>query len=511
MKKGTITKWVKRIIIIGAVGVAAFVFLNPKPEAVVLRSTKADRGDIKIIVSGTGTVATTEARKEISTVTAKVKNIYYDEGDYVKEGAVIARLDDSDYAIQINNQKNTIAQAKISQGSTQRQIENLKIISTGEGFIRNLAIKEGSYVVTNSKVSDITIPNRYEITLQFLASTASRINVGDAADVFMLDSYSHIDGVVTYVGSEKSILSTGSNVVDVIITIEDPRYVLDGLKAEATIKTVSGIELTSSEPSYFESAKDSQILSGSTGKVVKLFVKDGQEIHVGDVIAELENEDLNDSVQNTDISIANLQQQLNYSQSKLSDYVIKSDISGTITSQNIKVGDWVQAGSIVSTISDMDTFEFKIPVDELEISKVKLDSPVSVTVEALEQTLNNPITGEVSKLPLEGVSAGGVTDYYVTIKIPYVDGLLIGMNADADIIIKESLNVVRIPIECVEKENGKYYVQIVEGSSGDKLTKREVEVGIKDSNYYEITSGLQEGEAVFVPEQGISGATFNMF
>ena len=208
-----------------------------------------------------------------------------------------------------------------------------------------------------------------------------------------------------------------------------------------------------------------------------------------------------------------MQQQLSHTQSKLSDYVIKASISGTITSQPIKKGDWVSAGTIFSTISDLDTFEFKVPVDELDISKVNLDSKVMVTLDALENTKDNPIVGKITKLPLEGVSNGGVTDYYVTVEIPYIEGLLIGMNADADITIKERLNVIRAPIECIDKDEGKYYAELLEeNASGDKSTRKvEVEVGIKDSNYYEIVSGVNIGDKLIVPEQGIIGGSFNMF
>ncbi len=511
MKKKAIKKWIKRIIIIAILGFLGYSLLKPRPHVINYRTVAADVGDIKVVISGAGTVETATSRNASSNVTAKITKLYYDEGDYVSKGTILARLDSKDYQMQINTQKNSIEQAKISKQASNRQVENLMVVSNGTGFIRNLTISEGSYLVTNSKVCEITVPNKYEITLQFLASNSSKISIGDKANIFLLDSYSYIDGEVSYVGSEKTVLNTGSNVIDVIIKVEDPRYVLDGLRAEASIKTLSGIELTSANPSYFAAARDTQVLSGSTGKVTKLYVKEGQEIKEGDIICELQNEDLNDSIQNTNISIKNLEQQLEYSESKLADYVIRADMAGTITSQKVKEGDWIQVGMTLCTISDLDTYEFKLPIDELDISKVKLNTKVKVTLDALEETKDNPIEGTIVKLPLEGVTVGGVTDYYVTVQIPYVEGLLIGMNADGDITIKESLNATRIPIECVEKEDGKYYVQLVTGVSGDTIVDREVEIGIKDNNYYEITKGLESGDKVVLPEQGIVGGMLNMF
>ena len=278
--------------------------------------------------------------------------------------------------------------------------------------------------------------------------------------------------------------------------------VLGGLTANATITTTTGAKLTSSADSVFSKSKTTQVLSGTTGTVTKLLVKNGSEVKVGDVIAELENVDLNANAQSSAISVQNLNQQLQYSQSKLEDYAISATIDGTITSQTVKVGDWISAGTVISKVSNMDKFEFKIPVDELDISKVSLNSKVYVSIDALPKTVDNPIEGKIEKLPLEGVAVGGVTDYYVTLSIPYVEGLRIGMNASADIVVAESISTLKIPVECVTKENGKYFVEIL---NGENVERREVEIGIQNTSYYEIISGLKEDDDIVVPQQNIFG------
>ena len=151
---------------------------------------------------------------------------------------------------------------------------------------------------------------------------------------------------------------------------------------------------------------------------------------------------------------------------------------------------------------NMEEFEFKIPVDELDISNMSETSKVYVSIDALPKTIDEPIEGRIEKLPLEGVTVGGVTDYYVTIAIPYVEGLRIGMNASADVVVSESVGTLRVPVECVSKENGKYYVEVV---NGENIEKREVEIGIQNTSYYEIVSGLTKEEEVVVPQQSIFG------
>lgn len=501
MKEFFKKKWVKRLIIILVI-ICVFMAMGHFAKAPVsYRTALVERGDVTVTVSGTGTISAVESRKEIAQTTARVEAIYFKEGDTVKKGDVIVKLDSSDYEATLDSQKSSVQQAEISQNNVNRQLRELKITAPQDGFIGNLNIAEGSYVVTNTKICDITIPNKYEITLQFLASDTNKIEVGNSASIFLTDSFSYIDGTVTYAGTEKKVLANGSNVVDVIITVENTDYVLGGLKANATITTSSGAKLTSAEDGYFTSAKSTQVLSGSTGTVKAVLLKDGSQVKKGDVIAELENIDLTTSAQSSSVSLQNMQNQLEYSQSKLEDYAISATIDGVITSQTVKVGDWVTAGSLVTTVSNMEEFEFLIPVDELDISKLKLDSKVTVTLDALPETIDNPIVGRITKLPLEGVAVGGVTDYYVTIAVPYIEGLRIAMNASADIVVQESLDALKVPVECVSKEDGKYYVEVL---NGEETEKREVTVGIKNASFYEIVSGLTEGEEVVVPQQMFS-------
>ncbi len=499
-EKGKKKKWVKRVIALVVIVLLFVIFSQNMKKPVTYRAVEASKGDVTVVVSGTGTIKATNARKEISKVNARVEEVYYHEGEEVQKGDVIAKLDSSDYEMTVQTQASSVKQAQISKNSVDRQMQNLKIVAPSDGYIANLNVSEGSYVVTNTKVADITTPYTYELSLQFLASETNKIEVGNYANVFLTDSYSYIDGVVTYVGSGKKVLQNGSNVIDVIITVENSHYVLDGLGANATITTATGAKLTSASDSKFANARSAQVLSGSTGTIMRLFVKNGSEVKKGDILAELENKDLLSSAQTSAESLQNMYEQLTYAKSKLEDYAISASIDGVITAQTLKVGDWVQAGSLVSTVSDMEEFEFLIPVDELDIGKMTLDSKVLVTLDALPETLDNPILGRVSKLPLEGVSTNGVTDYYVTISIPYVEGLRISMNASADIVVVESLDTIRVPVECVSKEDKKYYVQVLKG---EETEKREVEVGVQNSSYYEIKSGIAEGEQVIIPQSPI--------
>lgn len=499
--------WFKILVVILLLLIVVSSFTNKNNTTTNYRTTPAKIGDLSVSITGTGTIAASESRQEYSKVSSTVEKIYYLEGDTVQKGWAIAKLDSSDYEVNIKSQRNAIRQAEVSKANLDRQISNLKIVSNSSGYVSNLNLVEGTYVMANTDVCTITNSQKDEVTLQFVSSAASQIQVGNNVRVLLTGSLNYVDGVVTFISNRISTLSSGANVVDVTIEVTNSRFALSGVYASAEVTTGANTFKSVNE-AQFKSTQAGTVKAETSGSVKKVYVKNGQYVSKGELIAELENNDLLASSQTTALNIQNLYTQLNYSNDKLKDYTITAPIDGTITMQTIKEGDLVAPGTLISTISNKDDMEFKIPVDELDIAKIDYDKKVKVTIDALPYTLENPIEGKISKMPLEGTAVGGVTDYYVTITIPGKDDIRISMSADAEIIIDEKENVLYVPVESIDKEDGQEYVYVVKDGIADK---RVVTTGLKGLSYVEITSGLEEGEEVVVPEQGTGfGFMLNM-
>lgn len=498
MKEFFKKKWVRIVLIILIILIVIGVALGSGNNEVSYRTVTIEKGDIVSSLSGSGTITAVESRKEIAKVSSTVEEIYFEEGDVVNEGDAIIKLDSEAYEMNLKSQQASVQQAEISKQNLNRQVENMKIKATASGTIRNLIIDEGSYVTNFLHVCDIDSTSRYEVTMKFLASAAERVSIGNKAEILLVDSYSYVNGYVSYVGTSKSNLASGGVVIDITITVDSSEYSLDGLKAKASIIANDGGKITSSETGVFKRKLSSQVLANASGEVSKLYVKEGQYVNAGDMIAELENEDILASLQTTNVSLQNAYDQLKYAKDKLDDYTITAPISGTITMQTIKVGDVVATGTLLTTVSNTEEFEFQIPIDELDISKISMDNKVLVTVDAIRETENTPIVGRISKIPLEGITVGGVTDYYITVAIPATDGLRISMNASAEIILAERNDVLMLPVEAIQKENGKIFVQIVKNGVAEKV---EITTGISNSGYAEIVSGISEGDEVVIPDQ----------
>jgi multidrug efflux pump subunit AcrA (membrane-fusion protein) len=186
---------------------------------------------------------------------------------------------------------------------------------------------------------------------------------------------------------------------------------------------------------------------------------------------------------------------------------IKAPFSGTITSLTVEGGDKVNQGTVIAHITDYKNLQTTIGVDELDISKVKVGQTVNVEVSAFPDT---KYTGKVSEVSKEGEVSNGVSTFNVKVKLNDVNNLKIGMTTESSVLVQKKENVVYVPVEAINSRNNVKYV-VVNSSSTDseEATTKTVEVktGITNENYVEITSGIEAGQQVVLPQIQSSNST----
>ncbi len=498
MKKGKkIVKLIVLVLVIGLI-IGVYSIVNAKPTE--YRTFTATIGNVETIVDGSGVISASKSRKEYSKVSSEITDIYFEEGEEVKSGDVIMKLDSSIYQNTINSQNIAINQSELSKQTIEKQIRDLNIVANATGYVNNLSIKEGSYITTTMGVCDIVENNAYEIVLQFVYNENALIKVGNRAILTLLNNYSALDGTVTKVSDMRKAIDGNAQVVDVTIEIKTPGYSLAGITAKGEVY-INDKSILSVNTSAFSQVSLNTVRAKTTGTVKTVSVSEGAYVKKGDVIAILENNDLTTNLENVNLALQNQYNQLFVSTDGLDDYEVVAKIDGIITALPFDEGDLVAAGSLLATISNNEIMEFKIPVDELDVAKIKKNQEVRVSIDALPETKENPLEGRVTMIPLEGVTVGGVTDYNVTIQLEGRDDIRISMSANADIVISSAENVLLIPIDSVIYKNGKQYVEVLEtNEKGEKVaTEREVLLGVSDSTYIEVISGVKEGDEVVIP------------
>lgn len=183
------------------------------------------------------------------------------------------------------------------------------------------------------------------------------------------------------------------------------------------------------------------------------------------------------------------------------DSVIYAPISGIVVLPEMgRYGEGmdVPAGTILATIVDYDKLQVVIPVDELDISRVKEGQAVNLAAEALP---GQAINGTVVQVAFRGRNQGGVATFDVTVEITSLEGLKAGMNVSAAILVEVRADTLLVPIEAVFQLDGEETVLVLESDPDIKdNTPRPVQVttGMHDRSFIEILSGVAEGQQIVI-------------
>lgn len=502
------------------VGINYFNSKNSKATTAQQATTVARKGDLSVVVSGSGPISSTNKYDLTSNVSGTLTKIYFRDGEKVKAGDLIFELDGKDTQLQIRQLQNSIAQAQLSRNSNVKDLQSGTVTAPIDGEVIDLQVKEGDNLPSNGTVLTITDKSKLKLLVPFNNTYRNKLTIGQKVTVNAFDANKDelhkVEGSVTSISTPSYKTSDGAEVYNVGVTIDNSSSLSEGMAANVVIK-IDGTDVTSKGSSTLSYLKSMTIKAASGGTVSKLNIENGQNVKKGDVLALLNNDDLELTIQTSDLKLEDLNSELQTAKEKLLDYKIYAPFDGTFTLSDIEQGNSIKQGDILGSVANYDTMEFSINVDELDISKIQVGQSAKVTIDALSETTDTPLKGAVTKIAVEGTSSNGVSTYPVTIQIEENSALKGSMNANAEIVVSQKINVLYVPVDAVQKRNGKSFVRVVSGagattkttrnqsgetknqqSAEQKIEMKEVKTGISTAEYIEIISGINEGDAVVV-------------
>jgi HlyD family secretion protein len=191
-------------------------------------------------------------------------------------------------------------------------------------------------------------------------------------------------------------------------------------------------------------------------------------------------------------AVARAEAELRSIQKKIDSSTIASPIDGTVIDINVREGEMVSVGETLVTVADLKTMKAVIPVNEVDIPKVK---PGQKAIAKLDAFPGQEFTGTVVSTSQKETIAENVVTYETIIYLDNAQGLLrSGMTVDVEILCQSKENVLVIPFTALQEEGGKTYVLVKKGEKDTE--KRPVEVGLRSETMVEIVEGLKEGEEV---------------
>jgi HlyD family secretion protein len=205
------------------------------------------------------------------------------------------------------------------------------------------------------------------------------------------------------------------------------------------------------------------------------------------------------SLQNLDLDIKNqgliIKQRENSfldTQKKLEDYSIRAPFDGIVSKIEVKKGDSISAGTIVSTLISKNKIA-EVSLNEVDASKVAVGQKANLTFDAIDGLI---VTGKVIDIDLVGTVTQGVVSYNIKIAFDSQDDRIKpGMSVSASIITNVKQDVILVPNSAIKFNNSNNYVELLKEK---KPYSQVVEIGISNDTMTEIISGLSEGDQVIV-------------
>lgn len=173
-----------------------------------------------------------------------------------------------------------------------------------------------------------------------------------------------------------------------------------------------------------------------------------------------------------------------------------SPITGVITKQDTKVGEFVSTGQgVVFVISDAE-FEIESDIPEADIAKVKLNDTANVTLDAYGNDV--VFDAKVTKIDPGEIIIDGVPTYKTVFQfLQKDDRIKSGMTANIDILTASKEDALVVPQKAVITKNGRKIVRILTGR--DNIEEIQVITGVRGSDgNIEILEGVRENDRVII-------------
>lgn len=176
---------------------------------------------------------------------------------------------------------------------------------------------------------------------------------------------------------------------------------------------------------------------------------------------------------------------------------ILAPINGTIILKNVESGQTFTSSDAVFVMSDRLTV--KAQVDETDIAQIKLGLSADIVLDAYPDQI---IKAKVDRIAYDAKIVNNVTTYIVDVlplKSPKF--MISGMTANVTFYITSKNDVLTVPSNAIKIMKNKSWVTVKDANQENAKTEREVKTGLSDGKKIEITSGVQEGETIYIAEK----------
>jgi HlyD family secretion protein len=178
---------------------------------------------------------------------------------------------------------------------------------------------------------------------------------------------------------------------------------------------------------------------------------------------------------------------------------VEAPFAGVITQALPQAGDQVAPGTEAFRIDNLDTLYIDLDISEIDIPQVQIGQGARITFDALR---NKEYQGEVVEVAMINTPTDQVVNFTVTVSLTDPDvQVRPGMTAEVEIETEVKDNVLLIPNQAIQAQDGKQVVYVMDEAGS--MVPVEVNLGLASDTNTELVSGdLKEGDLIVLNPTG---------
>lgn len=186
---------------------------------------------------------------------------------------------------------------------------------------------------------------------------------------------------------------------------------------------------------------------------------------------------------------------------------IHAPLSGVVLAGSrgagLSEGRRVGKGEVLATIGNFSRMAARAKVDEVDVVRIAVGQPVSVTGNAFGSLRLRGAVTHVASQP--DPQARGAPLFDVVVTLDPLDGdqkkrIRAGMSSRLQIVVYSKEAALMVPLEAVDDRGRSYWVSVLDPTTRE-VSERQVAIGPSTQDLVEIAAGLQAGDEIVVRER----------
>ncbi|HEX2950694.1 MAG TPA: efflux RND transporter periplasmic adaptor subunit [Armatimonadota bacterium] len=454
--------------------------------------------DIVNSFTATGTVEAVQDVKITPKVSGRIEYLRKREGDHVKHGEVLVRIDQSDVQAQVRQERANLAEAQYRLAQAELTQSTTDTSVSTQIRQQKAGLESAKAEVTQAEA---TRAAQYKAVDAAIAEAKTKIDSANAvlanAKASLKSAQANLDNATSKCNRITSLYSQGYVAAQ---DVDDAKTAVS--VQQASVETARGqvesAEAALSAAQAGEHSVEQQANVTRASVDANLATAKAKEAQA-QASVDLANANVNqspaykESLKALRAGIDAARASLDSAIAKVDDTILRSPLDGVVTARNMDPGSMASPSQSILTVQAMKQVWVTIAVPEDVCAKIHVNQPAAATFDALGGQTFNARIAEIN--PAADLSS---RQYTVRVILDNKDNRFApGMFARVSLATDKAAHMLAVPREAIkQQDDGSSYV-VVAGPD-KKAEFRPVETGPNDASWIAILSGITPSEKVVV-------------